>query len=112
MIKNNRRLTGKGVTVGVIDTGVDYTHPDLRRNFAGGHDLVDNDRDPMETKTLGKATVHGTHVAGIIAANGKLMGVAPDAKILAYRALGPGGGGTTENVLARLSRRSRIKWIL
>ncbi|MDQ1000190.1 subtilisin family serine protease [Neobacillus niacini] len=78
--KNNHRLTGKGVTVAVIDTGVDYTHPDLRRNFAGGRDLVDNDADPMETKTIGRATVHGTHVAGIIAANGKLKGVAPEAK--------------------------------
>ncbi|MEC1520622.1 S8 family serine peptidase [Neobacillus niacini] len=107
--KNNRRLTGKGVTVGVIDTGVDYTHPDLKRNFAGGRDLVDNDADPMETKTLGRATVHGTHVAGIIAANGKLKGVAPDAKILAYRALGPGGGGTTENVLAAIEQAIKDK---
>lgn len=107
--KNNRRLTGKGVTVGVIDTGVDYTHPDLRRNYAGGRDLVDNDADPMETKTLGRATVHGTHVAGIIAANGKLKGVAPDAKILAYRALGPGGGGTTENVLAAIEQAIKDK---
>lgn len=107
--KKNRRLTGKGVRVGVIDTGVDYTHPDLRRNFAGGRDLVDNDADPMETKTLGRATVHGTHVAGIIAANGKLKGVAPDAKILAYRALGPGGGGTTENVLAAIEQAIKDK---
>ncbi|MFP7298599.1 S8 family serine peptidase [Neobacillus niacini] len=107
--KNNRRLTGKGVTVGVIDTGVDYTHPDLRRNYGGGRDLVDNDGDPMETKTLGRATVHGTHVAGIIAANGKLKGVAPEAKILAYRALGPGGGGTTENVLAAIEQAIRDK---
>ncbi|WP_419954995.1 S8 family serine peptidase [Neobacillus niacini] len=107
--KNNRRLTGKGITVGVIDTGVDYTHPDLKRNFAGGRDLVDNDADPMETKTLGRATVHGTHVAGIIAANGKLKGVAPDAKILAYRALGPGGGGTTENVLAAIEQAIKDK---
>ncbi|MEH7374226.1 S8 family serine peptidase, partial [Neobacillus drentensis] len=98
--KKNERLTGKGVTVGVIDTGVDYTHPDLKRNYAGGRDLVDNDRDPMETLALGKATIHGTHVAGIIAANGKIKGVAPEAKIVAYRALGPGGGGTTEQVLA------------
>ncbi|MFL6558643.1 MAG: S8 family serine peptidase, partial [Bacillus sp. (in: firmicutes)] len=98
--QKNQRLTGKGVTVGVIDTGVDYTHPDLARNYAGGRDLVDNDRDPMETLALGKATIHGTHVAGIIAANGKIKGVAPEAKIVAYRALGPGGGGTTEQVLA------------
>lgn len=107
--KKNQRLTGKGVTVGVIDTGVDYTHPDLKRNFAGGRDLVDNDRDPMETLSLGKATIHGTHVAGIIAANGKIKGVAPEAKIVAYRALGPGGGGTTEQVLAAIDQAIKDK---
>ncbi|MEO2075168.1 MAG: S8 family serine peptidase [Bacillus sp. (in: firmicutes)] len=105
----NERLTGKGVTVGVIDTGVDYTHPDLQRNYAGGHDLVDNDRDPMETLAVGKATIHGTHVAGIIAANGKIKGVAPEAKIVAYRALGPGGGGTTEQVLAAIDQAIKDK---
>ncbi|MBT2726632.1 S8 family serine peptidase [Bacillus sp. ISL-75] len=107
--KKNERLTGKGVTVGVIDTGVDYTHPDLKRNYAGGRDLVDNDRDPMETLALGKATIHGTHVAGIIAANGKIKGVAPEAKIVAYRALGPGGGGTTEQVLAAIDQAIKDK---
>jgi minor extracellular serine protease Vpr len=107
--KKNKRLTGKGVTVGVIDTGVDYTHPDLQRNYAGGHDLVDNDRDPMETRAIGKATIHGTHVAGIIAANGKIKGVAPEAKIIAYRALGPGGGGTTEQVLAAIDQAIKDK---
>ncbi|OIK16105.1 peptidase S8 [Bacillus sp. MUM 116] len=105
----NQRLTGKGITVGVIDTGVDYTHPDLRRNYGGGHDLVDNDRDPMETRATGKATIHGTHVAGIIAANGKIRGVAPDAKIIAYRALGPGGGGTTEQVIAAIDQAIKDK---
>ncbi|MBV7505192.1 S8 family serine peptidase [Bacillus sp. sid0103] len=107
--RKNQRLTGKGITVGVIDTGVDYTHPDLERNYAGGRDLVDNDRDPMETRALGKATIHGTHVAGIIAANGKIKGVAPEAKIVAYRALGPGGGGTTEQVLAAIDQAIKDK---
>lgn len=107
--EHNQRLTGRGITVGVIDTGVDYTHPDLKRNYAGGHDLVDNDRDPMETLAVGKATIHGTHVAGIIAANGKIKGVAPDAKIVAYRALGPGGGGTTEQVLAAIEQAIKDK---
>ncbi|WP_440446423.1 S8 family serine peptidase [Neobacillus bataviensis] len=107
--EQNERLTGRGVKVGVIDTGVDYTHPDLQRNYAGGHDLVDNDRDPMETKAIGRATIHGTHVAGIIAANGKIKGVAPEAKIVAYRALGPGGGGTTEQVLAAIEQAIKDK---
>lgn len=105
----NQKLTGKGVTVAVIDTGVDYTHPDLQKNYAGGYDLVDNDRDPMETRATGQATIHGTHVAGIIAANGKIKGVAPEARIIAYRALGPGGGGTTEQVLAAIDQAIKDK---
>ncbi|MBS3089706.1 S8 family serine peptidase [Candidatus Pacearchaeota archaeon] len=61
-------LTGKGVEVAVIDTGIDYTHPDLGGCFgagckiAGGWDFVNNDSDPMDDDG------HGTHVAGIIAA--------------------------------------------
>src|SRR5699024_4510513 len=41
--------TGKGVKIGVVDTGIDYTHPDLRANYQGGYDVVDFDDDPMET---------------------------------------------------------------
>lgn len=92
--KSLEHLSGKGVKVGVIDTGIDYQHPDLQKNYKGGYDFVDKDKDPMETKGLGKRdTLHGTHVAGIIAADGKIRGVAPNATIYAYRALGPGGLG-------------------
>lgn len=103
--KKDHRLTGKGIKVGVIDTGVDYTHPDLRRNYIGGYDLVDGDDDPMETRGIqGRNTSHGTHVAGIIAANGKIKGVAPEADIVGYRALGPGGMGTSEQVIAAIDK--------
>ncbi|WP_079506310.1 S8 family serine peptidase [Mesobacillus jeotgali] len=104
------RLTGKGVTIGVIDTGIDYEHPDLRKSFSGGHDLVDGDDDPMETKGVGfQSTLHGTHVAGVIAANGRMRGMAPEAKIVAYRALGPGGSGTTEQVIAAIDEAIKDK---
>lgn len=100
---NDTQFTGKGIKVGIIDTGIDYHHPDLRYNFAGGKDLVDLDEDPMETmEEQGMATNHGTHVAGIIGANGDLKGVAPDTELYAYRALGPGGFGTTIQILAAL----------
>lgn len=100
---NKTNYTGKGINIAIIDTGIDYTHPDLQQNFIKGKDLVDLDDDPMETTIdEGPPTNHGTHVAGIIGANGNLHGVAPEANILAYRALGPGGVGTTVQVLAAL----------
>lgn len=101
--ENDTKYTGKGINVAVIDTGIDYNHPDLKKNYVKGKDLVDLDNDPMETKEEeGPPTNHGTHVAGIIGANGSLKGVAPDVNLYAYRALGPGGIGTTVQILAAL----------
>ncbi|MFV8826236.1 S8 family serine peptidase [Alkalihalobacterium sp. APHAB7] len=102
-------FTGKGVTVAVLDTGVDYTHPDLKDNFGDykGWDFVDNNDSPQETPPgdpRGGSTNHGTHVAGTVAANGLIKGVAPEATLLSYRVLGPGGRGTTENVIAGIER--------
>ena len=75
--------TGAGVTVAVLDTGVDVGHPDLKAGVApGGRDLVDGDRDPVDEDG------HGTHVAGIILArrNGSgIVGVAPEARLLTIR---------------------------
>ncbi|WP_285853837.1 S8 family serine peptidase [Oceanobacillus luteolus] len=103
-------VTGKNIKVAVIDTGVDYNHPDLKENFKGGQDLVDFDEDPMETlPEEGMPTNHGTHVAGIIAANGEMQGIAPDASLYAYRALGPGGFGSTVHVLAALEQAVQDK---
>jgi minor extracellular serine protease Vpr len=94
-------FTGKGVKVGVIDTGVDYSHPDLEGSYKGGFDTVDFDDDPMETQGEGE-TLHGTHVAGVIAADGQMKGIAPDAELYAYRALGPGGMGSSVQVIAAI----------
>jgi minor extracellular serine protease Vpr len=105
LFHRGKQVTGKGVKIGIIDTGIDYTHPDLKKNYRGGYDTIDFDDNPMETtKKQGIPTFHGTHVAGIIAANGKVKGVAPDAEIYAYRALGPGGVGTTESVIAAIDK--------
>ncbi len=79
-------VIGEGVTVAIIDSGVDYTHPDLGGCFGigckvvGGYDFVNDDEDPIDDFS------HGTHVAGIVAANGIIRGIAPGASIMAYKA--------------------------
>ncbi|MDC9727465.1 MAG: S8 family serine peptidase [Candidatus Thioglobus sp.] len=81
--------SGSGVTVAVIDTGVDLDHSDLADNIAsGGYDYVDNDSD-ANANGQGVYMSHGTHVAGIIAGvknDTGMHGVAYSAKILALRA--------------------------
>lgn len=78
----NAISTGKGVTVGVIDTGV-VPHPDLRRNLLPGHDVVSGGDSTGRIDTDG----HGTEMAGLIAGHGRsgeagVVGIAPEAKIL------------------------------
>ena len=85
-------ITGHGVTVAVIDTGLDYNHPDLKDNFVDGYDFVNNDNDPMDDNG------HGTHCAGIIAGTGaasdfRFVGVAPNAKLYIYKAMDDRGNG-------------------
>lgn len=76
-------ITGKNIVVGVVDTGIDYTNPELggskfpNSKVIGGYDFADNDGDPMDEEG------HGTHVAGIIA--GSNYGVAPEAKLRIYK---------------------------
>lgn len=110
--------TGGDVIVGVIDSGVDYRHPDLADNMwrnpgeipgngidddrngfvddVYGWDFFSNDNDPMD------GDGHGTHVAGTIAARGDnnvgVAGVNWQARIMALRFLGP-TGGTTSNAI-------------
>ena len=114
---------GNGIKVGVIDTGIDYEHPNLTEGYKGGWDFVDNDEDPYEAtreewKVSGEPefnergssyyTSHGTHVAGTIAAREAgdygVIGIAPEAEIYAYRVLGPYGSGQTAWVLGGIDR--------
>ncbi|HUP42906.1 MAG TPA: S8 family serine peptidase, partial [Thermoanaerobaculia bacterium] len=82
----HRRSTGKGVRVAVVDTGVDFSHPDLVARVVGARDFVSREDRPAGAFT---ADVHGTGVAGVIAAtadNGVgIVGVAPEAEILAVK---------------------------
>nr|WP_306672428.1 S8 family serine peptidase [Geothrix fuzhouensis] len=95
---------GQGIRVAVIDTGIDYTHPDLGGGFGpgfkviGGYDFINGDGDPMDDNG------HGTHVAGIVAASGIIKGVAPGAKLLAYKVLGASGSGSQSTIIEGIDR--------
>jgi len=92
---------GTGIKIAVIDTGIDYTHEDLSLNYAGGYDFVFDDDDPFDDNSRS----HGTHVAGIIAAeeNGiGVIGVAPEADIYALKVLDGGGFGLEEWIIAAI----------
>ena len=110
-------ITGKGVKVAVMDTGIDYNHPDLGGCFGPncrvkvGHDFVGDaynaddanpiinpDDDPMD------CAGHGTHVAGIIGANGQVVGVAPDVTYGAYRVFGCVGSTSDDIMIAAMER--------
>lgn len=117
----NQGITGKGMVVAAIDSGVDYTHPDLAGNIlqnlgeipnngidddrngyvddVRGWDFVSNDNNPMDENIDG----HGTHVAGAIAAernNFGITGVAYNAKIMPVRVLDSSGYGKPHNIAA------------
>ena len=96
---------GDGVIVGEIDTGIDYADSALGGGFGpaykviGGYNFIDSTGNPMDDNG------HGTHVAGIIAANGKgLQGVAPHAKLMAFKVLNQYGSGTEDEVMAGIER--------
>jgi serine protease len=91
----------RDVKVGIVDEGVDYTHPDLAACFdpgTRGYDFVDKDADPRPT---GSEEMHGSHVAGIVAAgNNNAVGIAGWANVTLYscRALDSAGSGSTSDI--------------
>lgn len=99
-----RNITGKDIKIAIVDTGVDYTHEDLGGCFGpnckviDGWDYVNDDSNPMDDHG------HGTHVAAIAAGNGTLKGVAPDAKILAYKVLDKFGSGYESDIIAGIEQ--------
>jgi subtilisin len=96
---HNSGNEGNAVKVAVIDTGIDYRHPELKAVYAGGYDFVNGDPNPMDDNG------HGTHVAGTIAAalNGEgVAGVAPKVELYALKVLDRNGSGNLFNVIAAL----------
>jgi hypothetical protein len=117
----NQNITGNGIVVAVIDTGVDYNHPDLDSNIwqnpgeiadnridddrngfiddIRGWDFVYNDNYPIDLDIYG----HGTHIAGLIAAERNdfgITGVAYNAKIMPVRVIDSFRDAYTDNVAA------------
>lgn len=97
---SGNNITGKNVGVCILDTGVNYTHPDLGGclgtgcRVKDGYNYVNSNTNPMDDKG------HGTYVAGIAAANGGIKGVAPNASIIAIKVLNSAGSGTTDDLIS------------
>lgn len=87
---------GQDIVIGIIDTGIDYNHPDIKPNYLYGKSFVPGYPDALDQDG------HGTHVAGSIAANGAMLGIGPDLKLAAYRVFGPTGGAATADIAAAL----------
>ena len=98
---HNQNINGTGVKIAILDTGIDYNHPDLAENYKGGYDFIYGDSDPFDYNG------HGTHISGIIAAKNNgvgVIGVAPNSNIYAVSVLSPYGDGTTSLII------SGIEW--
>jgi minor extracellular serine protease Vpr len=117
-------FTGRNVKVAVMDTGLDYDHPDLGGCFqpltetetcrvVRGWDFVGDAYNAAGTAAAqiphpdpdpDDCNGHGTHVSGIIGANGVIRGVAPDVKFGAYRVFGCDGSTSADIMLAAMER--------
>ena len=96
-------IDGTGIKIAIIDTGVDFNHPDLfgwgpNGKVIGGYNFIQENQLPMDTNG------HGTKVAGIIAADGSVLGVAPKAKILAYKVSEDGEGVSSELIRGAIEK--------
>ncbi len=97
-------LTGRGVTIAIVDTGLS-PHPDYRDRICGWYDALHN------TRLCYDDSGHGSHVAGIIAGDGRLSGglyrgIAPEARLVGVKVLDRSGDGTIAGILRGLN------WIL
>lgn len=96
-------LEGQGVKVGIIDTGIDYNHPDLlgygpSGKVVGGYDYVNPDEKPLDTNG------HGTEVAGIIAADGNFTGIVPKAKLFSYKVSSTGEAVSSDYIVEAIQQ--------
>lgn len=91
-----KRTEGKNIKIGVVDTGADFSHTDLRTSLAGGVNFIQRNRPAYDDNG------HGTHIAGTIAANNKsngILGVAPKASIYAVKAFDNNGSAFVSDII-------------
>lgn len=91
---------GKGITVAILDTGCDTTHPDLKERIVGGRNFTNDDSGNLDAYE--DYNGHGTHVAGTIAAiqsNTGVVGVAPEANLFIIKVLDQNGSGQYEWII-------------
>ena len=96
-------LDGQGIKIGIIDTGIDFSHPDLygygqSGRVAGGYDYVNTDKKPNDVNG------HGTEVAGIIGANGSFSGMAPKSQLFSYKVSSTGESVSSDYIIQAISR--------
>jgi len=113
IVQSELGYTGAGVKVGIIDTGIDYDHPDLGGCFgpgcrvATGYDFVGDTfptTAPVPDEYPDDCNGHGTHVAGIVGAHGGMTGVAPEVTFGAYRVFGCTGATSADIMIAAMER--------
>lgn len=94
------KTKGQGIRIAVIDTGIDPSHPAIKRNYKGGINIIAPSFPPMDYNG------HGTHVAGIIAGRAAhlgLLGVAPWATIYAVKAFNKNGSANLSDLLRAIN---------
>jgi major intracellular serine protease len=98
------KFTGKGITIAILDTGCDLTHPELKDRIIGGRNFTNDDNGNIEI--FRDYNGHGTHVAGTIAASRNVkgvVGVAPEANLLIIKVLDRNGSGQYDWIINGIS---------
>lgn len=86
--------------VAVLDTGISTKHPALQANLLGGRNFVpDGPGGTVDPNDIEDRHGHGSHCAGAIAGNGRILGIGPNLGIRAYRVLGANGSGSSTGIL-------------